>query len=191
MEELIRLLDEYDNILSKNVPLIKSSTILYRGDQRNNDEIEQVGGFSPKKNQGEPLDYYNVIQHCIINGYGGPFISVTNDKDSAIEFAKGSSKTNKGFLYSIKDNINIVDFNSIITKLKECLNDIDLVIQNLQITNPNIESDLDFINKKTMYNQYKAYIYTAEKYHKAQKEELVPYKIELTDIVDCIDLNTI
>lgn len=191
MEELIRLLDEYDNILSKNVPLIKSSTILYRGDQRNNDEIEQVGGFSPKKNQGEPLDYYNVIQHCIINGYGGPFISVTNDKDSAIEFAKGSSKTNKGFLYSIKDNINIVDFNSIITKLKEWLNDIDLVIQNLQITNPNIESDLDFINKKTMYNQYKAYIYTAEKYHEAQKEELVPYKIELTDIVDCIDLNTI
>lgn len=191
MDELIRLLDEYYKLLEENAPLTKSSIILYRGDQRSGDEIKQAGGFTPKKNCNEPLDYYNVIQHCIINGYGGPFISVTNDKDSAIEFAKGSSKINKGFLYSIKDNINIVDFKSIITKLKECLNNIDSVIQELQKNNPAIISDVSFVNKKTMYNQYKSDVDTAESYHIAQKEELVPYKIELTDIVDCTDLNTI
>lgn len=191
MEELIRLLDEYDDILNEFVPVIKSSTILYRGDQRDNNEIKQANGFFPKKNEGNPVDYYNVIQHCIINGYGGPFISITNNRNRAIEFAKGSSKTNKGFLYSIKSDIDIVDFSLIVSRLEQCLTDIELVIQSLEKGNPNINENLLFINEKNRYNRYEANLSTAKNYHIAQEEELVPCKIEFTDIVDFINLNTI
>ena len=177
MDELKRLLEAYDELLTTQVSLVTTSIKMYRGDTRSRDEITCSEGFFPKKNRDESTDYYNVIQHCIINGYGGPFISITSSKERAQEFASP-----KGYVYTIREGIQIIDFDSMVNHLDSHLKRIEAAIHNLETANPQISSQMDFISRKNQYVNYRKELNAAQSYHKAQEEDLVPKKISLSDI---------
>lgn len=168
MEELIKLITEYENLLSMLAPPKKSSCIMYRGDNISPEDVTKNKGFLPKKNTKDIPDYYNVIKHCIENSYGGPFISITSSKDIASSFSKS--------VYTIEKDIEIIDFELLVDNLEKILDEIQTQINKLDTS---LKSSNEYMKYNNLYQQYKKDLCTAKKYHKAQKEELVPNKIDL------------
>lgn len=161
--------EHVEEFLAMHIQAKVSTETLYRGDSRELAEIQAKGGFTPKNNGTEPQDIYNLIQHCTINGYGGPFISTSSDKGIAEEF-KGN-----GHVYAIAPGCQIVD---------DC-NWVNIQIYYDRIVDALANSDeneAEYLRYKNLLEQRRASFYTALQYNANQKEVLVLGSIPIDKI---------
>lgn len=152
---LHELLEEFDVYLDEEVKTISFPSQLYRGDNRDWTAITAAGGFFPKKNGGDAPSIWALLNHCAVNGYGGPFISTTEDPDIAREFG--------GNLYGIDAGMDVVSEENW-TKLEEYY----------KRFKDEMDTGLGDIGERNRTSNYMGnFLWPALQYHKAQREQLV------------------
>lgn len=151
---LQELLDEYDAYLDQEVVKQKFPQELYRGDNRDLAAIMTAGGFFPKKNGGDAPTIYSLLLHCAENGYGGPFISTTEDVDIAKEFGANLYKIDAEMLVVAEENW---------TKLTDYYDRFKA----------EMEVELNDTHARNRANGNMQKLWSALQYHEKQKEWLV------------------
>lgn len=171
LEKLIQEVEAYrENLVETELPLIP----LYRGDKRTLDVIKAAGGFLPKKHGENEPTIDELIQHCIENGYGGPFISTSEDKGIAGEFGANLYRINPG----VNPDVRIVE-ESNWGRLTDYCNRLNTELEAYRKSeNP------DFMVINTA-NRHIREINTALNYHGAQREKLVVRRIPM-DVIELI-----
>ena len=166
---LEELNEHVEAFLATRIQAKAATETLYRGDKRELTEIAAKGGFTPKKNATEPQDIYNLIHHCTENGYGGPFISTSRNKEIAGKF-KGT-----GHVYEISSGCQIVD---------DCnWSDIQIYYDKIvEVLKNSDATEQEKVRCKNSLERYKASFYTALEYNKKQEEVLVLGSIPINKI---------
>ena len=85
---LNELIAEYEKFLDQMAECEWEPKELFRGDNRTYEQIKSMKGFFPKANGRNRPVIRELIYHCTKNGYGGPFISTSRNKNTASGFGK-------------------------------------------------------------------------------------------------------
>lgn len=159
---LQELLNEFDGYLDQEVETTSSSSLLYRGDKRDLAEITAAGGFFPKNGREDP-SIYTLLNHCAENGYGGPFISTTENPDMARKFGSNLYQIDAGMLIVADETwTRLADYHR---RFKEAL-----------------DAGEGTTEKRNSAIYYMTRIGTALQYNKAQGERLVINNIPIKHI---------
>lgn len=161
---LRELLEEFDAYLDEDAAAMQFPEQLYRGDNRDLAAITAAGGFFPKKNGADAPTIWALLNHCAVNGYGGPFISATKNADIAREFGSNLYGIDAGMYVVAEENW---------TKLAD-------YYRRLKASMDAGEGAVNERNKATGYMGN--LLWPSLQYHEAQKEHLVINNIPIGKI---------
>lgn len=161
---LQELLDEYDTYLDEMAVTMQFDQQLYRGDNRDLAAITAAGGFFPKEHGSDAPTIEVLLKHCAINGYGGPFISTTEDMDIARGFGSNLYSIDEGMFVVAEENwTKLADYHK---RFKAAMD----------------EGQGTFIERNNV-SQKMELLWPALQYHEAQKERLVINNIPIGNIM--------